>query len=97
VYSWLLCKLKLKKWESLLDLLRCIRNTIHNNGVYLPSTGKDETIEYNGAIYTFIVGNKIGFTWHQLLDFVVDVDKMLLAIILNPKVIALPAIDDPQV
>jgi len=43
------------------------------------------------------VGNKIGFTWHQLLDFVVDVDKMLLAIILNPKVIALPAIDDPQV
>ena len=86
----------LKKWESLLDLLCCIRNTNHNNGVYLPLNGKDKNIKFDGELYKFITDNKILFTWHQLLDFVVGVNEMLHDVILNPEIINLPAIDDPQ-
>jgi hypothetical protein len=34
IYAFLFARFGLQKWESLLDLLRCVRNTIHNNGVY---------------------------------------------------------------
>lgn len=95
IYSWLLATLELYEWENLLDLLRCIRNTIHNNGVYFPLSDKNETIEYKGVIYAFVVGNKISITWHQLLDFAGDVEKMLLEIVESPEIASLPVVNDP--
>jgi hypothetical protein len=95
LYVWLLNRLELSKWNNLLDLLRCIRNTIHNNGIYFPKSGKNETIIYKGISYSFIVGSKIGFTWEQLLDFTSDVKDMLLEIIESSEVVSQIAIADP--
>ena len=95
IYTWLLDRLKLQKWANLLDLLRCIRNTIHNNGMYFPHNDKNETIEYNGITYSFIVGSEIGFAWHQLLDFMRSIEEMLLEIIESPEVVSFAQIDDP--
>lgn len=95
LYAWLLSKLKLENWNSLLDLLRCIRNTIHNNGIYFPKNGKNETITYKGIEYNFIVGNKIGFTWDQLLEFTSDVKDMLFEIVESQEVVTKNAVTDP--
>jgi hypothetical protein len=95
LYAWLLSRIKLEKWISLLDLLRCIRNTIHNNGIYFPKSGKNETITYKGIEYNFIVGNKIGFTWEQLSQFTSDVKDMLFEIVESQEVVSKDAISDP--
>lgn len=86
LYAWLLSRLKLEKWNSLLDLLRCIRNTIHNNGIYFPKSSKNEIISYKGIEYRFIVGNKIGFTWEQLLEFTSNIKDMLFEIVESQEV-----------
>ena len=96
LYMWLLARLHLQKWKYLLDLLRCIRNTIHTNSIYSPTASdKNETIEYKGISYSFVVSHKIGFTWHQILEFVSDVNTMLLEIVECPEVVSLPSANDP--
>ncbi|MBK9925739.1 MAG: hypothetical protein IPP66_10640 [Anaerolineales bacterium] len=95
LYSWLLSRLKLSRWNNLLDLLRCIRNTIHNNGIYFPKSGKNEKISYKGIDYNFVVGSKIGFTWEQLLEFTSDVKDMLREIIESPEVASHASVGDP--
>lgn len=95
LYAWLLSRIKLEKWNSLLDLLRCIRNTIHNNGIYFPKSGKNEIITYKSIQYNFIVGNKIGFTWGQLLEFTSDVKDLLFDIVESPEVVSKSVISDP--
>jgi len=53
VYNCLLTHLNLKQHISLLDFARTIRNLIHNNGVYLNKSGKDETLLFSGDCPTF--------------------------------------------
>ena len=95
IYSWLLKRLKLQKWEPLLDLMRCIRNTTHNNGVYFHQSGKDEIIEYNQAKYIFVIGAPIKFTtWDFFFDIVADVEKMLTEVINTSEISSIPVIID---
>jgi len=44
IYNWLLKKLDLQKYETLLELFRLIRNCMHNNGVFTPKNGQGVTI-----------------------------------------------------
>jgi hypothetical protein len=56
IYDYLFKKLRLqqrKDYTDLLDLLRLIRNTIHNNGVYFHPDGKSKTVTYQGKQYMF--------------------------------------------
>jgi hypothetical protein len=48
IYNCLLKKINLQKFIPLLDLLRVVRNLIHNNGVYYHKNCKDEKLEYKG-------------------------------------------------
>ena len=95
VYSFMLGRLKLQKWISLLDLLRCIRNTIHNNGIYFHRSGKDELVIYNGTSYNFVIGAQVGFLyWEFLIELMADVEKMLLEVATNPALDSIPNIED---
>lgn len=42
-----------KKYIELLDILGLIRNTVHNNGVYISPNGKDKKLSYNGVTFEF--------------------------------------------
>lgn len=52
-----------------LDLLRLVRNTIHNNGVYFARNGRDTPITWRGELYEFRHSTPIDFvTWKFLLE-----------------------------
>lgn len=53
---------------ELLDLLRNIRNTIHNNGVYFHKDGGNSSVTWRGQTYNFEYGKPIDFvTWDFIL------------------------------
>ncbi len=68
IYTCLLKELKLQgKWESVLDFWRLMRNTVHNNGVYRSSSGKDEEVTLEGQTYRFVDGVRAQFVNRDLL------------------------------
>ena len=80
-----------------LDLLRLVRNTIHNNGVYFSPKGADETVTWRGSPYQFRQGVAIDFvTWELLIDIADDVRRILREVVEDPNVRKLTAqIVDP--
>lgn len=59
---------------ALLDLLRLVRNTIHNNGVYFHPTGNDASIVWDGETFEFKQGTPVDFvTW----EFMIRVSEAL--------------------
>ena len=73
---------------ELLELIRLVRNTIHNDGVYLHKKGLDDVVTYKGVDYAFHHGKPIQFvTWEFLLMMAADIQN-LFAKIVSDKVIA---------
>jgi len=96
IYAFLFARFGLQKWEPLLDLLRCVRNTIHNNGVYFHRLGKNETVAYNGINYSFVIGMPVDFVdWAFLIGMMKDIDSMLWEVTNHPELIAAHSIIDP--
>ena len=81
IYDTLLnSKLSVKPEDSieLLDLLRLVRNTIHNNGVYFHRNGSNQTINYKGVQYNFTIGVPVDFvTW----EFLTSISKDLITLL----------------
>ena len=69
-----------KDYTDLLDLLRHIRNTIHNNGVYFYPDGKNKRVTYKRKQYMFDIGKPVKFRG-RVLNFLVglipDILKMI--------------------
>jgi hypothetical protein len=63
IYQWLLTKLNLWNYLCMLHLLRLMRNTIHNNGVYYHRKNLKEIVSYNGK--TFRTGKRCRI-WRRL-------------------------------
>ena len=53
VYAYLLKQTGQQKYQELLDLWRMIRNTQHNNGVYMDAKRSHVVITYDGKTYQF--------------------------------------------
>lgn len=63
---------------ELLNLLRFVRNTIHNNGVYFHRNGQDATVTWRGTPYEFRQSAPVDFvTWGFLLE-VSDATRALI-------------------
>ena len=61
-----------------LDLLRFVRNTVHNNGVYFHRSGRDEIVHWQGDDYEFKQGFPVDFVnWAFCLD-IGDASRRLL-------------------
>lgn len=111
IYCWFLGGLKfhpkdLKKYLKLLDVLRLIRNTIHNNGVYSPTFGrkgnppKNRQITYGGIKCKFIVGRavKVKDFWELVFITTPDVLVMMKSIIGSSVISSIKTqIRDPSV
>jgi len=80
---------------NLLDFLRTLRNTIHNNGVYLPVNGKDRDFTIGGKKYEFRVGKRAEFFgWDTLLDILDPLRKLMRDLLEAPEVACLSSIED---
>lgn len=80
-----------------LDLLRLIRNTVHNNGVYFPRDHSDKEIEYKGAVYRFVVGQPIRVShWDLLLILATDLRQLAWDVVTDSRLSNEPGlIPDP--
>jgi hypothetical protein len=82
---------------QLLDLIRLVRNTIHNNGVFISPRGDTVTLNWQGQTFKFIQGAPADFVTWEFLIRISDTLRMLLREIVedvNVRNIAVQ-IDDP--
>lgn len=72
---------------ELLDLLREIRNTVHNNGVYFNRCGQDLSVIYKGDTYDFRHRQKVDFlTWDLLICLYRDTCDLLYKVVTDSVV-----------
>lgn len=72
IYDTLFERIGLQKYVPLLDLFRHVRNTIHNNGIFMPADGKNQEIKYKGRVYNFYDGKvQLNTSWSDIL-FILD-------------------------
>jgi hypothetical protein len=75
----------------LFDLLRLIRNTMHNNFVFMPRSGNAETVVWKGVTYTFVPAHVVSFgDWNFVLDRIDDLVAAVRVILDDPVVAAIP-------
>lgn len=68
IYDWLLKKLNLQTSNTeLLDLLRNIRNTMHNNGLFYPTNGQNQSVTFRGSSYNFVFASANTFVTTELI------------------------------
>ncbi len=46
----------LEEFAPLFRIVRNVRNTVHNNGVFLPDDGQDDSVQYKGVTFGFTHG-----------------------------------------
>lgn len=96
IYSYLLKRLSLQSHENILDILRLIRNTVHNNGVYFHKNGNNETVTYKGIVYNFNIGTPITFvTWDFIFEIIKDVEDLIVDVINSSEISNIIDIQDP--
>jgi hypothetical protein len=94
VYAQLLSSnhLVLPKLECLLDFMRLIRNTIHNNGYYMAAS---KLIMFNGKVYPFLSGTALVFVDVALiLDIVEELTQELPTLMTSVQVSSIPDLLD---
>jgi len=82
---------------DLLDLLRFIRNTVHNNGVFFNRAGTDEQVVYRGNTYSFFYGKAVDFvTWDFLISVADDLVDLVVAVVSDASLAGIAGrIQDP--
>jgi hypothetical protein len=71
-------------YSSIFNFLRLIRNTLHNNGIHIPTNKSDKNISpitYKGKDYIFEENKRLEFvSWDLLLDLTEDMKNLLFLI-----------------
>jgi hypothetical protein len=101
IYHYLLTEINKKEYEVVLDFFRLIRNTVHNNGVYLPTNNpKPRGLTYKGITYRFEYSEPVDYNRHSseliFYEITPDIINMFEDIILNSeRILSIPHIEDP--
>lgn len=99
IYISIFKKLDLHILEFL-DLLRHIRNTIHNNGVYFHQDGQNKAVPYKGKQYMFDIGKPVKFRGgilNFLLGIMPDILIMIEDVVYSTDILSRNEIIDPIV
>lgn len=102
IYKMILNRLKITDpdVETLLNLSRLVRNTIHNGGMYCPANSKQEfvKVQYRGTFYVFESGNPVGFLyWPFLILLANDLIDLVITMVSSPEMDMFLHIPDPAV
>ncbi len=54
-------RLDLPQWSQFLNFYRLVRNTQHNNGLFLPNDKKNDEVIYRDKAFSFVYGKEIRF------------------------------------
>jgi hypothetical protein len=81
---------------QLLDLLRLVRNTIHNNGVYFNPRGGNVTLSWQGQTFEFRQGTPVDFvTWEFLIRVSDSLRVLLRQVVEDTNLRNITVVDDP--
>ena len=90
IYMFVFSRLNLRQYIPLFDILRLLRNTVHNNGLFLPANRRDRTITFDGIDYDFTVD--------ELAPYLNQVDNSNLYYFLDQILICLKELfSDPTI
>jgi hypothetical protein len=100
IYEWLFARLRKEGWayssgdpSQFLDLFRTFRNTLHNNGAFFPTNGKNQEIEWQGRKYQFEVGKTPSFYgWEFFLMLLYEINSLNLSIMSSKMISSLTKI-----
>ncbi len=82
--------------EELLEMIRLVRNLIHNDGVYFDEDGNGKTITYQEVQYQFYHGKPVDFiSWDLLLTLAEDIRRLLIQVVSHPKIAVQSEVTDP--
>ncbi len=99
VYQWLLKRTNNGKYNNLLNFFRLIRNTIHNNGVYVDINNQKQMIYHKGKTYNFEHAKPVkNDDLYKLLftEIPTDLISMIEETINSNAVSQVPLIKDPM-
>lgn len=95
----LVSKLKLGNKDTFIDLISSIRNSIHNNGLYVPkrSTNKPRKIVWNNMLFRFDENKPIIIKdlWSHLVPFTKEINKTFNDIINSHEIMKIRYYEDP--
>lgn len=82
IYECFFNRINLEKdYISYLDLIRTVRNTMHNNWFYRDKNNKDYEVEYKGRKYLFEINKRIDFVdWDFIFYCIFEAKEMFLKI-----------------
>lgn len=96
IYDTLFEKIGFQKYIPLLDLFRHIRNTIHNNGIFMPTDYENKQVKYKGKVYNFQDGKvQLNTSWADILFLVDETIGMMKELLDNPEISRKPDMIDP--
>ncbi len=85
-------------YRAVTDIMRLIRNTVHNNGVFSPKSGRDVRIWYRDQIYAFEAEKVVNFAdWELLLQIIADFSEFISRVMTQPVITELAHIEDPMI
>jgi hypothetical protein len=97
IYEWLFKRLNIQRHGPLLDLIRNVRNVMHNNGLFFPISAKNANVTYRGQRYLFEVGKPNSFvTWKFILQLVPDLNSVTVDVVESPEMVQVPRIPEPS-
>lgn len=95
LFSAVLSPARATELTTLYDLLRTMRNTVHNNGVYSPHNQKDAVFEVDGKRYEFKLNRRVEyFGWEYFIGWLDPIRRSLAEVVDSPTVSTIPAIAD---
>ncbi len=91
-------KLLAKENDKFIDLIGLFRNSIHNNGVYMPGgSEKNRKIEWNNTVFIFVGNKPISQPqlWSKLISFSKEICKIFTDIINSNEIKKIRHYSDP--
>lgn len=96
IYPKFLKELNLKQFISLIQIWSNIRNSIHNDGMFIPPDGKDQDIVYDNDTYLFRVEKPIIHAgWKDLCELSYELGKATYQIVRTLKISSISYIEEP--
>lgn len=99
IYALVLDRLSNSGWhhaqaDTVVRMLRLVRNSLHNNGHFLPESGRNERVVWREREFNFIYGERIQFLdWPTQAGLVADLLDVAVSIACSSMIAALPPMD----
>lgn len=94
ICTFLLTELKLHNYQHIFEMIRLLRNSLHNNGIITEDC--HVPIVYRGKMFRFEKGKQMTVNWQLLTKLFIDVGECLFKITQSPKMEKISHLEDPS-